>query len=314
LEDVLNVLEREDASGVMVQFGGQTAINLALPLHRAGVKIFGTSAESIDIAEDRDKFERILRELGIPKPPGRAVVSVEQAIQVADEIGYPVLVRPSFVLGGRAMEIVYSEAELRDYMRYAVDVSPKAPILVDKYIVGKEAEVDVIADGMDCLVPGIMEHIERAGVHSGDSMAVYPPQTLSRHVQQQIVDTAIALARALDVHGIMNIQFVVENETAYVLEANPRASRTVPYLSKITNIPMVQLATRADASDCGQSAGVLVPEADAGRPHSGTGDEVHRRGDGRGYRLLARTVQGNGGSRHPVSGKRQLAGHHRRPG
>jgi carbamoyl-phosphate synthase large subunit len=244
LEDVLNVLEREQADGVIVQFGGQTAINLALPLHRAGVKIFGTSAESIEIAEDRDKFEHILRNLGIPKPPGRAVVSVEQALEVAQEIGYPVLVRPSFVLGGRAMEIVFSEAELRDYMRYAVDVSPKAPILVDKYMVGKEAEVDVIADGEDCLVPGIMEHIERAGVHSGDSMAVYPPQTLSQHEQQQIVDIAVALARALDVRGIMNIQFVVVNETAYVLEANPRASRTVPYLSKITNIPMVRLATR----------------------------------------------------------------------
>lgn len=263
LEDVLNVVERENADGVIVQFGGQTAINLALPLQRAGVKIFGTSAQSIEIAEDRDKFERILRELGIPKPPGRAVVSVEQAVRVAEEIGYPVLVRPSFVLGGRAMEIVYSEAELRDYMHYAVDVSPKAPILVDKYIVGKEVEVDVIADGRDCLVPGIMEHIERAGVHSGDSMAVYPPQTLSENVQRQIVDTAIALARVLDVHGIMNIQFVVENETAYVLEANPRASRTVPYLSKITNIPMVQLATRLAMGetmrDLGYSSGLAEP-------------------------------------------------------
>ena len=242
-EDVLNVVDEEQPDGVIVQFGGQTAINLAGPLHRAGVPIFGTSYESIELAEDRDKFERILRELGIPKPPGRAVTSIEAGVQVAEEIGYPVLVRPSWVLGGRAMEIVYSRLELLSYMAYAVDVSPEAPILVDKYIVGKEVEVDVISDGVDCLIPGIMEHIERAGVHSGDSMAVCPPQTLSQDVIDQIVNYSIALAGALDVRGLMNIQFVVENGTVQVLEVNPRASRTVPYLSKITGVPMIKIAT-----------------------------------------------------------------------
>jgi len=242
-EDVLNVVEEEQPDGVIVQFGGQTAINLAAPLHRAGVPIFGTSYESIELAEDRDKFERILRELAIPKPPGRAVTRVEEAVQVAEEIGYPVLVRPSWVLGGRAMEIVYNRLELLSYMQYAVDVSPQAPILVDKYIIGKEVEVDVISDGVDCLIPGIMEHIERAGVHSGDSMAVYPPQTLSQSVVDQIVYHSIKLAGALDVRGLMNIQFVVENDLVQVLEVNPRASRTVPYLSKITGVPMIKVAT-----------------------------------------------------------------------
>jgi carbamoyl-phosphate synthase large subunit len=242
-EDVLNILDREEPEGVIVQFGGQTAINLARPLHEAGIRIFGSSFESIDLAEDRDRFEKVLAELDIPKPAGLAVTSVDAAIEVAAEIGYPVLVRPSYVLGGRAMEIVFTPEDLMSYMTYAVDVSPKAPILVDKYVLGKEVEVDVISDGVDCLLPGIMEHIERAGVHSGDSMAVYPPQSLSKDVIEQIVRTATALARRLEVRGLMNIQYVVEGETAQVLEVNPRASRTVPYLSKITGIPMVQVAT-----------------------------------------------------------------------
>ncbi len=242
-EDVLNIIDEERPDGVIVQFGGQTAINLAGPLHQAGVPIFGSSYESIALAEDRDKFERILRELNIPKPAGRAVTTVEDAVQVAEEIGYPVLVRPSWVLGGRAMEIVYNRLELLTYMQYAVDVSPEAPILVDKYVVGKEVEVDVISDGVDCLIPGIMEHIERAGVHSGDSMAVCPPQTLSDDVIDQIVRHSVALAGALDVKGMMNIQYVVEDEVVQVIEVNPRASRTVPYLSKITGVPMIKVAT-----------------------------------------------------------------------
>jgi len=244
-EDVLNILDREEPEGVIVQFGGQTAINLAKPLHDNGVRIFGSSFDSIDLAEDRDRFERVLHELDIPKPAGRAVVTAEAAAAVADEIGYPVLVRPSYVLGGRAMEIVYNRTDLERYMTYAVDVSPKAPILVDKYVLGKEVEVDVISDGVDCLLPGIMEHIERAGVHSGDSMAVYPPQTLSQDVIDQIVRHATLIAQRLEVRGLMNIQFVVDSatNTAQVLEVNPRASRTVPYLSKITGIPMVRVAT-----------------------------------------------------------------------
>lgn len=243
-EDVLNVLDREEpVKGVIVQFGGQTAINLARPLADAGVTILGSSAESIDLAEDREQFEKLLRELGIPKPEGRAVTSPEAAVQVAAEIGYPCLVRPSYVLGGRAMEIVYGEEELRSYMRYAVDVSPKAPILVDRYVVGKEAEVDCISDGERCLLPGVMEHIERAGVHSGDSMAVYPPQTLKRETIDKMADYATRLARAMKVVGLMNIQFVVEGDEPYIIEVNPRSSRTVPYLSKITGVPMVKVAT-----------------------------------------------------------------------
>lgn len=247
LEDVLNVIDCEEPDGVIVQFGGQTAINLARPLTDAGVRIFGSSCDSIDLAEDRDRFERVLHELGIPKPAGRAVTTMTDALTVAEEIGYPVLVRPSYVLGGRAMEIVYNAADLERYMTYVVDVSPKAPILVDKYILGREVEVDVICDGTDCLLPGIMEHIERAGVHSGDSMAVYPPQSLTPELVEQIVDSATRLALRLEVVGLLNIQFVIDNEThtAQVLEANPRASRTVPYLSKITGIPMVAVAVRA---------------------------------------------------------------------
>jgi carbamoyl-phosphate synthase large subunit len=243
-EDVLNVIDVEKPEGVIVQFGGQTAINLASPLDKAGVPIFGSSSESIDDAEDRDRFEKILRDLDIPKPEGRAVTSVEAAVEVAESIGYPVLVRPSYVLGGRAMEIIGNTSELMSYMTYVVDVSPNAPILVDKYVVGKEAEVDVISDGVDCLLPGIMEHIERAGVHSGDSMAVYPHQTLSDETVDQMVQHAIKISRALKVKGVMNIQFVIENGIPYVLEVNPRASRTIPYLSKITGIPMIDVATK----------------------------------------------------------------------
>ncbi len=246
-EDVLNVIERESPiEGVICQFGGQTAINLARPLSEAGVPILGSSFDSIDLAEDRDRFEVLLRDLGIPKPAGRAILTTEDALMVASEVGYPVLVRPSYVLGGRAMEIVYNDDDLAEYMRYASEIAEGAPILVDRYIVGKEAEVDVIADGVGgCLLPGIMEHIERAGVHSGDSMAVYPPQTIKQSTIDQMVSYATRLAEALKVVGLMNIQFVIEDDLAYVIEVNPRASRTVPYLSKITGIPMVKAATWA---------------------------------------------------------------------
>jgi carbamoyl-phosphate synthase large subunit len=263
-EDVLNVLDREAPyEGVIVQFGGQTAINLAKPLTDMGVPILGSSSDSIDLAEDREQFEALLRSLGIPKPEGRAVTTPEDAVVVANEIGYPCLVRPSYVLGGRAMEIVYTEDELRNYMRYAVDVSPKAPILVDRYIMGKEAELDCISDGERCLLPGVMEHIERAGVHSGDSMAVYPPQTLKPETITKMADYATRLARAMKVVGLMNIQFVVEDDEPYIIEVNPRSSRTVPYLSKITGVPMVKVATRCILGQSLESqgyAGGLWPE------------------------------------------------------
>lgn len=243
-EDVMNVIELEKPKGVIVQFGGQTAINLAEPLSKAGVKILGTQVADLDRAEDRDLFEQALKDLNIPQPPGQTATNEEEAVAAARKIGFPVLVRPSYVLGGRAMEIVENEADLRSYMRTAVKASPDHPVLVDSYIVGKECEVDAISDGRQVLIPGIMEHIERAGVHSGDSMAVYPPQTLSAQVQQTIADYTKKLAIGLHCIGMMNIQFVIKDEKVYVIEVNPRASRTVPFLSKVTNIPMAQVATR----------------------------------------------------------------------
>ena len=265
LEDVLNIIDREEPLGVVTQFGGQTAINLAGPLHRAGVPILGTQFDSIDLAEDRDRFDGLLIKLGIPKPNGKAVTTLDAAVDVATEIGYPVLVRPSYVLGGRAMEIVYNETDLRSYMRTSTEVTPEKPILVDKYITGKEAEVDVICDGETCLLPGIMEHIERAGVHSGDSMAVYPPQSLSQNIIEQITDSATRVAIELKIKGLMNIQYVIEGEQAFIIEVNPRASRTIPYLSKITGVPMVDLATRVmmgeKLADLGYQSG-LYPSPD----------------------------------------------------
>lgn len=244
LEDVLHVVENEKPVGVIVQFGGQTPLNLAEGLHKAGVPILGTDFDSIDIAEDRDRTHWLLNSLGIPYPPGKAVTSIDEALKVAREVGYPVLVRPSYVLGGRAMDIVYNEDEMRTYLEYVVTVAPDRPILVDKYLAGTEAEVDAICDGEECLIPGIMEHIERAGVHSGDSIAVCPPQTLSAIAKQRIVDYTQAIAKALKVRGLINIQFVVLGDEVFVLEINPRASRTVPYISKLTGVPMVELATK----------------------------------------------------------------------
>jgi len=248
-EDVMNVIEQEKPIGVIVQFGGQTAINLAAPLEAAGVKILGSSLESIDQAEDRKKFEALLRGLDIAQPKGTTVTSVDEAVEAAASLGYPVLVRPSYVLGGRAMEIVYSDEELLSYMKVAVKINPEHPVLIDRYMLGKEAEVDAICDGETVLIPGIMEHIERAGVHSGDSIAVYPPQSLSAEIKQQIVDITVKVAKALNVRGLVNIQFVIHEEKVYVIEVNPRSSRTVPFLSKITNIPMANVATRAILGD-----------------------------------------------------------------
>jgi carbamoyl-phosphate synthase large subunit len=242
VEDVLNIIDKEQPEGVIVQFGGQTAINLAQPLTAAGVPIIGTGVEDIDRAEDRDRFDALLQELELSRPPGQTVTSAAEAIPVAQSIGYPVIVRPSYVLGGRAMEIVYNDQELAEYMNSAVQVSPRHPVLVDKYLLGKELEVDAISDGKHVLIPGIMEHIERAGVHSGDSIAVYPAQSISAQHRQQIVDYTTRLARALNVKGLINIQYVLFEDQLHILEVNPRSSRTVPFLSKVTNIPMVRYA------------------------------------------------------------------------
>lgn len=245
IEDVLNVIDLEQPIGVIVQFGGQTAINLADKLVKHGVKILGTQIEDLDRAENRDLFEQALKALSIPQPPGDTATNKEEAVAIAKRIGFPVLVRPSYVLGGRAMEIVQNQQDLEDYMENAVKASPEHPVLVDRYLVGKECEVDAICDGQTVLIPGIMEHIERAGVHSGDSMAVYPPQTLTNEQIQTIVDYTQRLSLGLNCIGMMNIQFVIHDNQVYVIEVNPRASRTVPFLSKVTNIPMAQVATRA---------------------------------------------------------------------
>ena len=243
-EDVLNILELEQPEGVVVQFGGQTAINLAEPLEKAAVPILGTAVKDIDAAEDRRRFDELMENLGIPRPPGGTAVSVEQAEKIAERISYPALVRPSYVLGGRAMEIVYNIKDLREYMATAVKVSPNHPVLIDKYLKGIEMEVDGIADGHDCLIPGIMEHIEKAGVHSGDSLAVYPPVNLSPALQKEVVAHTTSLARALNIRGMLNIQYLYHENKLYVIEVNPRSSRTVPFLSKVTEIPMINLATK----------------------------------------------------------------------
>jgi carbamoyl-phosphate synthase large subunit len=264
-EDVMNIIEHEKPIGVIVQFGGQTAINLAAPLTRAGVRILGSSLESIDAAEDRKKFEALLTQLNVAQPPGGTVTSVDQAVGVASQFGYPVLVRPSYVLGGRAMEIVYSDQELLSYMEYAVKINPEHPVLIDRYMLGKELEVDAICDLETVLIPGIMEHVERAGVHSGDSISVYPPQTVSDDIKNQIVEITIKISKALNVVGLVNIQFVIYKDQVYVIEVNPRSSRTVPFLSKVTNVPMANVATRVilgeKLADMGYETG-LWPEDD----------------------------------------------------
>ncbi|MBH1959541.1 MAG: carbamoyl-phosphate synthase large subunit [Flavobacteriia bacterium] len=262
-EDVMNIIELEKPKGVVVQFGGQTAINLADKLADHGVQILGTSLEDLDRAENRNKFEAALQELGIPQPLGKTCFTKEEALVIAEEIGYPVLVRPSYVLGGRAMEIVYDEKDLAHYMTNAVKESSEHPILIDRYLTGQEVEVDAISDGETVVIPGIMEHIERAGVHSGDSIAVYPPQNITQKQSDTLVDYTERLAKGLNVIGLMNIQYVISESEVYVIEVNPRSSRTVPFLSKITEIPMANLATKAilgkKLKDLGYKNG-LAPE------------------------------------------------------
>ncbi|HAM82180.1 carbamoyl-phosphate synthase large subunit [Ornithinibacillus bavariensis] len=261
LEDVMHVVNLEKPEGVIVQFGGQTAINLADGLSRRGVTILGTSLTAIDKAEDRDKFELLLAELDLLRPKGKAVKRMEDAINVAESIGYPVLVRPSYVIGGSRMEIVYNRDELLKYLSKSGKLNDRHPILIDKYITGIEVEVDAISDGLTTIVPGIMEHIERSGVHSGDSIAVYPPQRLSSLVKEKCFEATLKISKALDVKGLINIQFIVCDDDVYVLEVNPRASRTIPFLSKITGVTMANLATRSilgeKLADLGFKTGIL---------------------------------------------------------
>ena len=245
VENVMNIIHHEKPEGVIVTLGGQTAINLAKPLVQMGVKIIGTDLEAIDKAEDRKLFEAIMREVGIPQPQAKAVTEIEEGVAAAETIGYPVLVRPSFVLGGRAMQIVGNEQALRHYLHNAVEINEDSPVLVDKYIMGKEAEVDAICDGTNVFIPGIMEHVERTGIHSGDSISVYPSFSLSDAVKQKMIDYTVRLGKAIGIVGLYNIQFIVDNEDkVYVIEVNPRSSRTVPFLSKSCNVPMAKIATR----------------------------------------------------------------------
>ena len=245
VEDVMNIIELENPLGIVVSLGGQTAINLAPPLDALGVPIIGTDVKAIDKAENRDSFEKVMNELGIPQPKGLAVTDIEEGVRVAESIGYPVLVRPSFVLGGRAMQIVADEESLRHYLQTAVEVNTEQPVLVDKYIMGKELEVDAICDGENVFIPGIMEHVERTGVHSGDSISVYPTFSVSDDVKKKIIDYTVKLGKAIGIIGLYNIQFIADtNDDVFVIEVNPRSSRTVPFLSKATSVPMAHIATQ----------------------------------------------------------------------
>ena len=266
VDDVMEIIRKENPVGVIAQFGGQTAINLAGPLAARGVNILGTSVDSIDMAEDRERFDELLAKLEIPRPVGALVTSDEEALEAAKRLQYPLIVRPSYVLGGRAMEIVYNDQELDRYMKEAVVASKDHPVLIDRYMVGMEVEVDAISDGIDVCIPGIMEQVERAGVHSGDSIAVYPAQHLSEELTNQIVDYTRRIAQGLQVKGVLNIQYIVVNDELHVIEVNPRSSRTVPFISKVTGINMVEYATRIALGETLESLGLPTGLVLA-RPH-----------------------------------------------
>ena len=243
-EDVENIVNQEKPDGAVVQFGGQTAIKLTESLMKMGVPILGTKAEDVDAAEDRELFDRILEQTQIPRAAGGTVYTAEEAKAVANRLGYPVLVRPSYVLGGQGMQIAVDDKEIEEFMAIINRIAQDHPILVDKYLQGKEIEVDAVCDGTDILIPGIMEHIERTGVHSGDSISVYPAHTIEAAVKEKIGEYTKRLAKALHVRGLINIQFIAMGDEVYVIEVNPRSSRTVPYISKVTGIPIVDLATQ----------------------------------------------------------------------
>jgi carbamoyl-phosphate synthase large subunit len=276
-EDVMAIYEHEakgtEEIGVIVQFGGQTPLNLALPLKRAGVKIIGTSPESIDLAEDRKRFEALLNKLDIPQSPGGMASSVDEALAAAEKVGYPVLVRPSYVLGGRAMVIAYDAKGVKEYMGQAVEYSQDRPILIDHFLeAATEVDVDALSDGEDVVIAGIMEHIEEAGIHSGDSSCVLPSVDLSPKVLETIREYTFKLARALNVVGLMNIQYAIQREKVYVIEVNPRASRTVPYVSKATGVPCAKIAARLMT---GRKLKEFLPENIAARKDLDTGDNFY---------------------------------------
>ena len=245
----MEVIKKENPLGVILQFGGQTSIKLAKDLAKNNIKIIGTSAESINAAEDREIFDELMDRLEVRKPKGKAIWTVQEACEIAQNVGYPVLVRPSYVLGGQGMEICYDEENLIKYLSNAFEKDSENPVLIDKYLNGIEVEVDAIYDGKNVLIPGIMEHLERAGVHSGDSMTVCPPQNLNQKTIDDICDITLKIAEALNVSGMINIQFIAFENNVYVIEVNPRSSRTVPYVSKLTGIPIVEIATRVSLGE-----------------------------------------------------------------
>ena len=259
-EDVLNIVEKEKPDGVILQFGGQTAIKLANFFREMNIPIYGTKPEQIDAAEDREKFDELMEKLHIKRPKGRGVWSVQEGIEEARELGFPVLVRPSYVLGGQGMEITYEEHQLQKYLEEAFEKDSKNPVLIDRYLQGREIEVDAICDGTDVVIPGIMEHLERAGVHSGDSISLYPPQHLSEEIKKQILDETYRIALALEVIGMINIQFIEYKGELNIIEVNPRSSRTVPYISKVTGVPIIDLATQVmlgtKLKDLGYTTGI----------------------------------------------------------
>ena len=301
-EDVMEIIERERPTGVIVQFGGQTPLNLAMKLLGAGVPVIGTSPESIDLAEDRKRFGKLLADLDIPQPPNGTAVSNEEAREVASSVGYPVLVRPSYVLGGRAMQIVYDEASLASYMTYAVEASPEHPVLIDSFLENAyEIDVNALADGERVVIAGIQQHIEEAGIHSGDSSCVLPPHGIKPEHLDEMRRYTRELALALKVVGLMNIQFAISNDTVFVLEVNPRASRTVPFVSKATGVPLAKIAARlmtgerlarfrfAGRAESGpllhQDAGIPVRKIPRRRPDTRPRDALDGRSDGHSRRV-----------------------------
>ena len=262
LEDVLEIVEKEQPKGVIVQYGGQTPLKLARPLEAAGVPIIGTSPDSIDLAEDRERFKQLIDRLGLKQPPNRTASNEEEAIKMAAEVGYPLVVRPSYVLGGRAMEVVFEEEDLRGYMAAAVSVSNESPVLLDRFLdLAVEIDVDAVSDGEEVIISGIMEHVEQAGVHSGDSGCSLPPFSLDETLQEILGEQVRQMARELNVIGIMNTQFAIQNDIIYVLEVNPRASRTIPFVSKATGLQFAKIAAKAMAGITFKEQGVSPPSS-----------------------------------------------------
>ena len=309
LEDVLEIIRIERPRGVIVQYGGQTPLKLARGLEANGVPVIGTSADAIDHAEDRERFQQMIERLGLRQPPNRTATDPVQALVLAEQIGYPLVVRPSYVLGGRAMEIVYGSEDLSRYMREAVRVSNDSPVLLDRFLDDAvEVDVDAVCDGEDVLIGGIMEHIEQAGVHSGDSACSLPPYTLNAEIQRRLAEQVTLMAKELKVRGLMNTQFAVKGDDIYIIEVNPRASRTVPFVSKATSLPLAKIAARVMTGKSLRQQGISRPVAAGlllgegvgfplyqvpGRGHpAGSGNEIHRRGDGDRQHLRRGLCQG----------------------